>query len=426
MNPLLAREQRVAWAGAAGLVAAMGVGRFAFTPLLPLMTDAGAIDHSQGAMIATANYAGYLLGAVALSIRPGINTSAHLRVWAVALVASELAMAMVSGVAAFAVARLVAGVASAVIFVGCLSTVAAARRRGASSSLAFSGVGVGIVISGVVASVAGPVLTWREMWVLAAVITALVLTPVAMLRIRPEGARVVAPQHGGTRSHAVAWRLLLVTYFLEGLGYIVIGTFLVAAISGEARGSGADGAGPLAWIVVGVFAVPAVLFWSWVSQRLGAHRTLGAALGVQVVAAVLPAVSPSPVAAMVAAALFGGTFIGIVSVAMTVGAQLPVARTAAILTAVYGVGQMLGPLVVAPVLGSSFTLAFAIAAVVLTVATAAAIGVAITMPGPASSDPILQVASAHLVAEIPGDPVGGRLGEPGVDLLQPTFHESLR
>ncbi len=65
---------------------------------------------------------------------------------------------------------------------------------------------------------------------------------------------------------------------------------------------------------------------------------------------------------------------------MAVGSALPVARTAAILTAVYGVGQMLGPLVVAPVIGSSYVSPSRFAAGVLVVAAVAAVGVARTMP----------------------------------------------
>ena len=66
---------------------------------------------------------------------------------------------------------------------------------------------------------------------------------------------------------------------------------------------------------------------------------------------------------------------------------MPVARTAAILTAVYGVGQMLGPLVVAPVIGSSYSTAFLLAAGVLVAAAIAAAGVARTMPSPVDETP---------------------------------------
>lgn len=64
------RPWLVAGQVAAGLGAAMGVGRFAFTPILPLMTASSALTASQGAALATANYAGYLAGAWLASWRP--------------------------------------------------------------------------------------------------------------------------------------------------------------------------------------------------------------------------------------------------------------------------------------------------------------------------------------------------------------------
>src|SRR3954454_15806290 len=53
-----------AWTGLVGLAVAMGIGRFAFTPLLPLMQQDAGLTLVQGGWLATANYAGYLAGAV--------------------------------------------------------------------------------------------------------------------------------------------------------------------------------------------------------------------------------------------------------------------------------------------------------------------------------------------------------------------------
>ena len=373
---LLGAHQRVAWAGAGGLVAAMGVGRFAFTPLLPVMQADHALTSSGGALVATANYAGYLAGAAALAVWPRVNTSLHLRAWAVLLIGSEALMAVASGVGAFSALRFVAGVASAVVFVGCISTVSAARRHGASTAVTFSGVGVGIALSGAVVAAIGSRLGWQDLWLVSAALTAVFLLPMLVTDVQPEASAVSAHRERSA-AHRLTWRFLLVSYFLEGVGYIVIGTFLVAAVS---AGSSAGEVGPLVWVVVGVAAAPSVALWTRCARRLGAHRVLVMALVVQAVGAVLPAVSSSPVVAVIAAALFGSTFLGVVAVTMAVGSALPVARTAAILTAVYGVGQMLGPLVVAPVIGSSYGVAFALAAGVLVVAAVAAVGVARTMP----------------------------------------------
>jgi hypothetical protein len=51
------------WTGLIGLAVAMGIGRFAFTPLLPLMQQDAGVSLLQGSWLATANYVGYLVGA---------------------------------------------------------------------------------------------------------------------------------------------------------------------------------------------------------------------------------------------------------------------------------------------------------------------------------------------------------------------------
>src|SRR5260221_9782913 len=46
------------------LAVAMGVGRFAFTPMFPLMVRDGLLNNENGTLLAAGNYLGYLLGAI--------------------------------------------------------------------------------------------------------------------------------------------------------------------------------------------------------------------------------------------------------------------------------------------------------------------------------------------------------------------------
>src|SRR6476620_10976669 len=98
-------------AGLLSLAVAMGIGRFAFTPMLPLMLQAGQVDVAAGGWIAAANYAGYLVGA--------LTGWAGTRLAAIALGLTVLltgAMAIPGPVAWWALLRFLGGVASAWAF----------------------------------------------------------------------------------------------------------------------------------------------------------------------------------------------------------------------------------------------------------------------------------------------------------------------
>ncbi|WP_328402984.1 YbfB/YjiJ family MFS transporter [Nocardia sp. NBC_00403] len=364
-----------ALAAGAGLAAAVGVGRFAYTPVMPAMVDAHRISAHDGALIAAANYAGYLVGAVLLARRPDLNSPLSFRLAAATLVMSEVLLAIPGPAVLPAVLRLIAGVASAVIFVGCAGAIARLGGHGHAAGIAFGGVGLGIALTGLLALAARPVLPWQALWSGAAVLTALLLLPALRLDIHP-GYRSTAV--AGRRRSTPAWRALLVAYSLEGVGYIVIGTFLVAAVSAHSGPT----VGSVMWVIVGAAAAPAVL-WGMAARHWRPATVLVAALSAQCVSAGLPALSTALWSAIISAVLFGGTFMGITMLAIRVGTELSDHRAAATLTAGYGSGQMIGPLVVAPVIGDGYTAAFVIATAVLIAATAAAVIVArIPEPSP--------------------------------------------
>jgi len=107
----------VAAVGLAGLAAAMGIGRFAFTPLFPLMQEQFGISLAQGAWLATANYIGYFVGAVAsFVLAPDAGRSVR---WGLLGVAgSTLPMGITESFPLWFFLRLLAGIASAFVLVG--------------------------------------------------------------------------------------------------------------------------------------------------------------------------------------------------------------------------------------------------------------------------------------------------------------------
>ncbi|MEU6131680.1 YbfB/YjiJ family MFS transporter [Saccharopolyspora sp. NPDC047091] len=370
----------VVLAAAAALAAAMGVGRFAFTPILPLMQAQAGMSAGLGASLATANYVGYLAGALVGIAAPGlVHSTAVLRGSLLALVASLALMPVLTGAAAWSVLRLVAGAASALIFMVAVSA-ALSRLDGHAqhwTGWVFGGVGGGIAASGLLVLALRTAGGWREAWwacaVLAAVLTALAwrLVPEA----RP-GAAATAP--APARAHR--WfGPLLAGYALEGVGYIIAGTFLVAAIEHTAPGPLGSGA----WVLVGLAALPSCAVWARLSLRWSRPALLLAALLVQAVGIALPALLGGAVPALVSAVLFGATFMGISNLSLAIGRDLLVPRAVAMLTAGYSAGQILGPLLAAPLLDGGYDRVLLLAGAIVLAAAVAAAAVRIRYPHPA-------------------------------------------
>ncbi|GAA1169436.1 YbfB/YjiJ family MFS transporter [Streptomyces rhizosphaericus] len=376
---------------AAALGAGMGVGRFVYTPILPLMHAQAGLSAATGANLATANYVGYLLGALAGTFLPRLMRSpAVLRSCLVVLAVSLAGMPLTRATAVWLLLRLCAGVVSAVIFVIAVSSLLSHLRDHPAHlpGWAFGGVGAGIALSGSLVLALRTIADWQAAWWAAAGLSALLALPAWFLRPEPAPASVSATpapgaerQAGGPRTHR--WfTALLASYTLEGVGYIIAGTFLVAAI--EQSSPGWIGSG--AWVLVGLAAIPSSALWAGLGRRWSRPSLLLAALGVQAVGIALPALIGGVAAALISAVLFGATFIGVSTLALATGAHLRFPRAVALLTAGYSVGQILGPLVATPLLRHGYHQALILAAlVVLASAVAAAllrIGFPHHMPAP--------------------------------------------
>ncbi len=334
--------------GILALAAAMGIGRFAFTPILPAMQRATQLDTAQAGLLAAANYAGYLVGALLIAIAvPPRARRGLLAASLVAIAVTTALMAATTNLLAWGTIRFVAGLASAGVFVLASGLVLDTLRRAghaARSGWLYSGPGIGIAISGLAVRLAGGAVGWRGDWLLLALFSALVLYPCWRWLPRSNDqhptASATAPTELTLPRFIVA--LLFVAYFLEGLGYIVTGTFLVAIVN---QMPGLDGFGSATWIVVGVAAIPSGVLWVLFGSRIGHARALALAFGAQACGSLLPLVGGA-VAALGSAVIFGGTFLGITALTLALAGRLAphgTARLIAMLTAIYGLGQVIGP-----------------------------------------------------------------------------------
>jgi len=338
---------RRALAGALALAAAMGIGRFAYTALLPAAQRALGLDDAVGGAIASVNLVGYLAGVLVARGLPGPARPRGLATGLLLTAATTGLLAASGAPAAWVALRFLSGVASGLVFV-LASTAALDVGAGATPrpGLLYAGVGCGIAFSGITAGLLPEALGWQTPWLLlGGVAAALALlawpvlgTPVAHGAAGPAGPARPEPEL------KLGFGRLGAAYFLEGLGYIVSGTFAVVAVR---RTPGLEALAPWAWTLAGLAAVPSAPLWAALGRRLGLRGALVASYLVQAAGMALPSLSGSALAAVLGAMLFGSTFIGIVALTMSaarVSRPGALGRAVGTLTALYGVGQILGPI----------------------------------------------------------------------------------
>ena len=185
----LARAAGIVGPAAAAMAAAMGVGRFVYTPILPLMTAGAGLSPQWGAAFATANYAGYLAGAIAGVAAPALlRSQAVYRSSLIVVVAMLALMPVATGDARWAALRFVAGCASALVFMVAASALLTGLRAPSEHLVGhgFGGVGAGIAASGVLVLVLRHG-TWQDSLWSAAVLGAVL--SVAAWPLRPPASR---------------------------------------------------------------------------------------------------------------------------------------------------------------------------------------------------------------------------------------------
>jgi predicted MFS family arabinose efflux permease len=240
----------------------------------------------------------------------------------------------------------------------------------------FGGVGLGIALSGVLVLALQSSSTWRAAWWSAAVLAAILSVAAWTLNPEPGGEATVLRRHGDLPRTHRWFAALLASYTLEGIGYIIAGTFLVAAISQNSSGWLGSGA----WVLVGLAAIPASALWAYLAKRLQRSTLLLVALLIQVIGIALPSLSGGIAPALISAVLFGNTFIAVSSLTIAIGTHLQFPRSVALLTAGYSIGQILGPLVVRPLLHDGYHDALLVGALIVLASAVAAAALRVRFP----------------------------------------------
>jgi predicted MFS family arabinose efflux permease len=360
-QPATAETQPAIWpivgSGLVALAVAMGIGRFAFTPLLPLMVRDGTLSPAAGAEWAAANYLGYFLGALTAGWFAGDpRRGLLLSLLGVALTTLAMAAIDAGSVAMLGLAlRAAAGVFSAWALVcasgWCLAELAR-RRAGQAGAWIYAGVGLGIALAGLLTWLGGRQPArglWLELGALAGAGAVFVRVQSAaptwradtrMNRITESEAASAAPM---SRSRQLA---LVICYGTFGFGYIVPATFLPSMARALAPDPLVFG---LTWPLFGLAAALSVAAVARFLPHGSRQRIWALAQGVMALGTALPLFVQTLPAIAVSAILVGGTFMG----ATMAGLQL--AREArpdnptpllARMTAAFAAGQIAGPLLV--------------------------------------------------------------------------------
>jgi hypothetical protein len=369
----LPKPIHVALAGMVALAVAMGIGRFAFTPLLPMMLADGVVDLAGASWLASANYLGYLVGALLCTLQPWLwrrfaglpplSSPALVRAGLAATSFLTLGMALQSA-SLWPLLRFAAGVASAVVFLftsgWCLAQLARSDAT-ALGGLMYAGPGGGIVASGLVA---GLMVNWHQSaatgWllfgVLAAVLSAAVW-PVFARDAHPAAAAgpVAGPAPTAPAGNGAEMALLTVAYGLAGFGYIITATFLPVIARQALPGSGwLD----LFWPIFGVGVIAGALLSTRFRFAGDLRYLLAACYAMQSAGVAASTFSPTLAGFIAGSLLLGLPFTTITFFAMREARRLrPVAPNGlmGLLTAMYGAGQIAGPPLAAVLIARSGT-----------------------------------------------------------------------
>lgn len=384
---------KVLGAGIFSLLLALGVARFAYTPLLPLMQAQAGLGIAEAGWLAAINYAGYLAGALTASLISDLVLKDRLyRIGMVVALVSTVVMGLSTDVAVWAVSRFFAGLSSAAsMLLGTGLILNWLMRHGHRSELGihFAGIGIGIAGCAMLVEFMTPRLDWREQWFVFTAVGFLLLVPALRWLPKPDasGLPTNSQQMADHPPGKLYLRIFTAAYFCAGVGFVISTTFIVAIVN---KLPGLAGQGNLAFLAIGIGAAPACIAWDLVARRIGDVNALILAAGLQVVGILLPVIAGGLAMTLVGALLFGATFVGMVSLVMTMAGRYYPTRPAKMMgkmTLSYGTAQIAAPLVTAALASrlGSYEVGLYLAAAIMVIGTLLLVALKLVQPEESAS-----------------------------------------
>jgi len=344
------RPHLISITAAAALAIGMGFGRFSFTGILPVMIQENILSLTSANYAASSNYMGYLLGALILSrARP----ESAKKLCVVSMLSTTVCMILLSIFTyppSITLIRFFSGVFSAFSIVSASLWLLQHMRHTNGAPMMFSGVGIGIFISAecIFACKTFGVAS-QCIWLICGVIT---LIPFIMVykfwaipaeeisfKINHIKKEVIASEY----NRGAAYKLLFV-YGFSGFGYIITATYLPLFLKNSLTS-----VDPIQiWAIFGLSVIPSCFFWHKFVKWVGFKSSLIVNLLLQAIGVIFPVFGQSMGFCIISAALVGFTFMGTVTITLPVAKKLNKYvkfNMIAAMTTVYGIGQILGPLV---------------------------------------------------------------------------------
>lgn len=342
---------KVLSAGIFSLILVLGVARFSYTPLLPLMQQQAGLGVAEAGWLAAINYAGYLCGAVIASLISDLVLKDRLyRIGMIVAIVSTVVMGLSTDITVWALSRFFAGLSSAagmLLGTGLILNWLIRHNHRSELGIHFAGIGIGIAGCALAVELMSHWLDWREQWFAFTAMGCLLLIPA--LRWLPPPDRSGLTKSGQKMvdkpPSPLFMRIFMAAYFCAGIGYVISATFIVAIVD---RLPGLGGQGTLVFMAIGIAATPACFNWDLIARRTGDLNALILAAVLQIVGILLPVMVGGLFAAIFGALLFGGTFIGMVSLVLTMAGRYYPTRPAKMMgkmTLSYGSAQIIGPAV---------------------------------------------------------------------------------
>lgn len=337
--------------GMLSLFIVMAIGRFSYTPVLPFMQKATHLSNQDAGLLATINYLGYLIGAMIPTFLIMKSKVIDLKIYLLINIISVLLMGFTYDFVTWNILRFVAGITSGTVFVLASNVVLESLNKGGKSHLSgflYSGVGIGIFTSSIFVQLYTDSETWASTWIILGV-ASLVMGSVVIFLMKDIKEPINLENKNlnvNNKSEAYTkWFMVFfsIAYLLEGAGYIVTGTFLVAIVESIPN---LKGYAALSWMFVGLAAIPSCILWSILGNKIGFIKAIYLAFILQFIGVILPVFSHNTVSLIISSCLFGGTFLGLTTLFMSRGQLMSAIsgkNLVALLTFIYSLGQVIAP-----------------------------------------------------------------------------------